>query len=145
MEWSVSWRRTRVLAAIMLAWAATACGDGRPNAAPCLPGPLKLDRLTAAPGDPLLLAADPAPCSGGNLAATYRVVLFTQGRQSPVPLGQARAGADGGFTLRLTVPEVTPGEATITVLGSALDRACQDTNGKCASYAVPMTITPRPR
>ena len=136
-------RRRIVACAVALVWVpgAAACG-GAPGDSACRPGPLKVDRSTAAPGDAVTLSADAVPCGRtSSLAATYQIVLLTQNRNAPAALGRAEADQGGAFSVRLVVPDVLPGQAAITVQGSALDRSCQDTDGKCASYAAPLMIT----
>ena len=70
----------------------------------------------------------------------YVVVLGTEGRQAPMPLGTVTAATDGSFSAVLTIPaETTPGEGQLEVRGSRWDD-CDDT-ASCVGYGTTVVIT----
>jgi len=137
---------------------ATGCGSGstseQPQAAapapaptatqPCLPSRLAVSPATVKVGGSVVLSA-PAFTCGATYAAgkTYTVTLGLVGRSEPKPLGSVAVNPDGSFRATLSIPATaSPGEAYLTVGGSAFDDCGKDGTGSCAGYASPaLTLT----
>jgi hypothetical protein len=128
-------------AAAALLLCLTGCAPGVTVAGSvCLPAPLRVSPVTAAPGDTLLVSSGPADCDlGHGPHHTYRVKLIAPHVSSP-PVSVEPA-PDGRFSVELPVPGgFPPGDAFIVVTGSPFDH-CDDTgSGSCAGYAAPVTI-----
>ena len=112
----------------------------------CLPPALHLTQTTVPAGGTTVLSSPVSPCKLPGVAGTaYVVTLLTLGRSAPVVLVTVRPSPDGSFSVPVQVPTAaTPGQAVLSVTGSAVDATCKGTNRTCADYAVGFSIAPGP-
>lgn len=117
----------------------TGCGS-RPT---CLPPALHLSQTTVPAGGTAVLSSPISTCRLPGVArATYVVTLLTLGRSAPVQLVKVRPSADGSFSVPVQIPTATtPGQAVLSVAGSAFDAACERRSRKCSDYGVALSIT----
>ncbi|WP_435080351.1 hypothetical protein [Clavibacter michiganensis] len=132
-------------AAVVLAGVLSGCGALRSDR--CLPAPLSASPATVAPGGTVTVSSPAVDCDlGYGSGRTHTIAVKSD---APLPGGGVASlrgegfevGADGAFRRDVVVPgDIAPGPASISVRGSAIDD-CDDGEGSCASYQVPITVT----
>ncbi|BEP16134.1 hypothetical protein acdb102_44450 [Acidothermaceae bacterium B102] len=120
--------------------AIAACGSH----SSCVPAALQLSGTTVSAGGTTVLSSPASSCRlHGVTGATYVVTLQTLGRSAPALVARVRPAPDGSFSVTVRVPTTaSPGQAVLSVAGSAFDASCQAHSGKCAGYAVGLSIAP---
>lgn len=129
------------LACMAVALGTIGCSPYRSGSERCLPELPVAEPSSVAPGGEVTLSSGGAvACDSYEKPVDYAMVLGTEGRMPPVPIGTVIVAANGSFATKLTVPpETPPGPTHITFLGSTYDH-CDD-SGACASYAASFEVT----
>lgn len=90
---------------------------------------------TVTPGEPITL-------NGSGFVPNAKITLTFN--STPVPLGTAQANASGAFTKQVTVPNVPPGQHSITAVGSIAGRTAITEITVMGASAVAPPATPTP-
>ena len=122
-----------LLAALPLS--VSACG----RAKECLPSRLVVSPTSVRVGGAVVVSSGPFGCHASYPPGkTYVITLALVGRAAPKTLRTVPVNQNGSFRTVLTIPsDAPPGEAYLTVTGSAFDK-CDDTpNASCVGYTSP--------